>query len=247
MDYIEFAESKLNLLNSIQNKFIQEFKADKYDKWFYDSEIELLRLYNDESDEIFFKYIPVGTFSLNSNTWMWSWFNESSVEKSKFETLKIQEIGIEKNYEKLKSGTFSSDEYDCWDFVAIAFSILNGVGVYKVKSDHLEKFMILTEVFNGVDKIHKVKQKTVDCGTHGFGRPAFVCQHLNYETKKGFQEAFETFKGMDLEEDDDFQAWCDKCEKIRIKSDGWNDESMEFAKIKVICEDCYFELKKINQ
>jgi hypothetical protein len=33
---------------------------------------------------------------------------------------------------------------------------------------------------------------------------------------------------MQLDEDDDFQAWCSECEKARLKSDGWNDESEEF-------------------
>jgi hypothetical protein len=51
---------------------------------------------------------------------------------------------------------------------------------------------------------------------------------------------------MELEEDDDFQAWCDECEKEKLKTDGWNDESMKFASIKLVCERCYFELKVFN-
>nr|WP_290929308.1 hypothetical protein [Haliscomenobacter sp.] len=51
---------------------------------------------------------------------------------------------------------------------------------------------------------------------------------------------------MELEEDDDLQAWCDQCELERLRTDGWNDESMEFAGIKLVCEDCYFEIKAFN-
>ena len=51
---------------------------------------------------------------------------------------------------------------------------------------------------------------------------------------------------MKLEDDDDLQAWCSECEKERLKTDGWNNISMEFAKIKLVCEKCYFELKKFN-
>ncbi|KQT29579.1 hypothetical protein ASG22_19850 [Chryseobacterium sp. Leaf405] len=79
-----------------------------------------------------------------------------------------------------------------------------------------------------------------------YSRAAFVCQHLNLEQYKGFGEAFDTYRGMQLDEDDDFQAWCSECEKVRLQSNGWNDESEEFAKIKLICEDCYFELKSLN-
>ncbi len=51
---------------------------------------------------------------------------------------------------------------------------------------------------------------------------------------------------MELDEEDDFQAWFSECEKERLRTNGWNDESMEFANIKLICERCYFEIKDIN-
>lgn len=247
-NYENFASKEIQNLISIQNKFKESFIIDSYKNWFYDGETELLRLYNSDEDEIFFKYIPIGSYSLNSKTWMWSWFNDSTIEKSKQETSKIKNFGIENHYNKLTQGTFTSDEYDGWEFLAISLKILGGIGTYKINSEHLEIYMLITEhIFSeDSDKIKKLKQKKVECKNHGFARPAFVCQHLNFEKQKGFEEAFETFEGMDLEEGEDFQAWCNECEKIRIKFDGWNEESEKFAKIKLVCENCYFELKKFN-
>jgi len=91
-----------------------------------------------------------------------------------------------------------------------------------------------------------LKQKKIDCRSHGFQRLAYVCQHLNLETAVGFEEAFDTHKGMVLDDEDDFQAWCTACETIRIQHDGWNEESEKFAQIKLVCEACYFEIKKLN-
>lgn len=51
---------------------------------------------------------------------------------------------------------------------------------------------------------------------------------------------------MDLGEDDDFQAWCGECEKVRIRNNGWNEHAEEFANIRLVCEYCYFELKEFN-
>ncbi len=90
------------------------------------------------------------------------------------------------------------------------------------------------------------KENTVTCQKHGPKRMAFICQHLNKHTRTGFEEAFPSFRGMELEEYDDFQAWCDACEIERQRTDGWNDESMKFANIKVVCEDCYFEIREFN-
>ncbi|MCX8524284.1 hypothetical protein OF897_10215 [Chryseobacterium formosus] len=248
-NYDEFAEAELQKLIPLQEKFKQEYDLDSFANWFYESDASILRLYNDDEDEIFFKYIPIGSYSLSSETWMWSWFNNSSAESNKSETLKIKQFGKEHNYKKLIDGTFASDKYDGWEFLATGLSILGGIGVYKVNSENLENYFLLTEIIEdkSSEEIRKIKQKIVDCENHGLGRPAFVCQHLNRETPNGFKEAFETSLGMELDEDDDFQAWCDDCEKVRSENKGWNDETMEFAKIKLVCEECYFDLKEFNQ
>ena len=248
-DYTEFAQLELNKLIKIQDKFKEKYKTDLFENWFYESECSILRLYNNDEDEIFFKYIPIGTFSKNSETWMWTWYNESSIEPNKNETLRIKQFGIENSYQKLIDGTFVSDEFDGWEFLSISFPILNGIGVYKVNSDNLEKYMLLTEVIENKNtpEIVKLKQKTVDCTIHGFARPAFVCKHLNLEKAVGFEEAFETYPGMELDQDDDLQAWCSECEEIRLNYGEWNEESEKFAQIKLVCENCYFEMKKLNE
>ena len=249
IDYKEFAKAELNRVIPIQDRFKEEFDIDSYGNWFYDDELAILRLYNNDDDEIFFKYIPIGTFSLSQKTWMWSWFNNSNIVKSDTETLKIKQFGKENQFEKLTTGTFLSDQFDGWEFLAIAQKLLYGIGVYKTNGDKLNYYLLLTEIVNPENnlEVRKLKQKTIDCGHHGFKRPAFVCQHLQLDSYRGFEESFETFPGMDLDEDDDFSAWCDECEKKRIECDGWNDVSKAFAKIKLVCEDCYFETKESNQ
>ena len=106
-------------------------------------------------------------------------------------------------------------------------------------------FLALTE-FVDADKAQQIKDKYVQCEIHDTERIAFVCKHLNKQAKVGFEEAFETTENMELEDEDDFQAWCSKCEKVRQKEGEWNDTSMAFVEIKLICEKCYFEMKELN-
>lgn len=51
-----------------------------------------------------------------------------------------------------------------------------------------------------------------------------------------------------LEERSD--AWCRQCEEIRVREGGesgdWNERSMAFAKVGIICGACYDELRKIQ-
>ena len=82
------------------------------------------------------------------------------------------------------------------------------------------------------------------CESHGASRTAFVCQHLNKNTHTGFHEAFES--NPLIEPDDDYQAWCDECEKMRQQEGEWNDVSEGFAEIRLICDQCFFEIKSRN-
>lgn len=244
MDYIEFANKSTEAFKKVQNTFMKSFKIDDYANWYYNQATELLT-FSTGDDQINFRYVPIGTYSEKTETWMWSWQNSDSIESTKKETLAIRNFGENNQYDKLTKGHFESDKYDGWEFVAISNKLLGGIGGYRVKSDHLEIYMLVKEQIKN-EIAEKIKVQIVTCKEHGEKRHAFICQHLTNSKEKGFEEAFSTFKGMELEEDDDFQAWCDKCEIERERTDGWTAESMEFAKIKLVCEDCYFEIKERN-
>lgn len=243
--YQEFANENCHRLTETQGKFRAKYSIDDYSNWYYTQASEILRLYS-EDVEIHFKYIPVGTYSRNSNTWMWAWENKDSVEPRKLRTLKIKKLGEQLKFDELTRGHFEGDEYIGWELTSISFNQLGGIGTYRVVSDHLEKYFIITNVINKTDA-DEIESKLIECESHGKMRTAFICQHLNNSVKTGFEEAFESHKGMELKEDDDFQAWCSECETQRLKTNGWNDESMEYANIKVVCEGCYFVIKEFNE
>ena len=248
-EYEEFANKEVEIFSELQDAFLLNYDTNSYSNWFYDQESELLRLYNEDDSEIFFKYIPVGSYSLISNTWMWSWENKGSIEEHKNETLKVKKLGEQYGFENLTNGLFECEKGECLKFIAISKKLIGGIGFYCANSKDLLKYILIKEVYKKAesDEIRKLKQKTVDCGIHGHRRPAFICKHLDLEKPKGFEEAFETVKGMNLEEDDDFAAWCKECEEYRVNNNGWNEESEKFAEIKLVCEECYFELKEFNK
>ena len=243
-NYEKYADKICQNLTEFQNNFREEYGIDNYANWFYNQSSEILRLYSD-NNEIYFKYFPVGTFSSRTYSWMWACWNGDSVEPRKFRTLNVKDFGEEMNYEKLTNAHFVGDEYTGWELTSIAFDVIGGIGTYRVITDQLEKYFLITEQITK-EEVEKIESELIDCGVHGKLRKAFICQHLNTKFKTGFEEAFETYRGMELEEDDDFQAWCSDCEKERLKTNGWNDESMEFAKIKLVCERCYFDIKESN-
>ena len=245
LDYDSFAETCVKELKVLQDKFQNEFDVDWYDNWFYNQSTGLLTFSTGEQ-ELNFKYIDIGSFSENSKTWKWSWDNDTTLETIKQQVNIVREFGQKSNFGKLTTGYFDSDEFEAWEFVAIAAKLTKGIGVYRPVSDRqLKIFLVITELVDN-ETAKSIKDKYVECGSHDYRRRAFVCTHLNNVNKVGFEEAFDTFEDMELLEDDDFQAWCSECEIVRQKEGEWNEKSEAFASIKLVCEKCYFEMKELN-
>ncbi|MCF0062803.1 hypothetical protein MUK70_08490 [Dyadobacter chenwenxiniae] len=245
MEYHSFAKDCIDELKVLQEKFNKDYDLDSYANWFYDQATGLLTFSSNEP-ELNFKYFEVGSFSHKSDTWMWSWHNENTSENAKVAAKQIKDFGERCGFTKLTNGCFEIDEFEAWEFVAIAAKVINGIGAYRPVNDNgLKIFLVITEHVDN-ETAKNIKNKYIECSDHEYRRVAFVCQHLNFATRVGFEESFETLEGMELSEEDDFQAWCDQCESIRVLEDGWNHNTMKFAKLRVVCEACYFKMKELN-
>jgi len=245
LDYNSFAEKCVDELKVLQDKFQEDYDVNWYENWFYNQATGLLT-FSTGDQELNFKYFDVGSFSEKSNTWKWSWDNDQTLDKVKDATKLVREFGQRHNFPKLTNGYFVSDQFEAWEFTAIAAKLVSGIGVYRpVDEEQLQIFLVVTEFVDN-ETARSIKNRYVQCNAHEYRRIAFVCKHLNHQTKVGFEEAFETYENMELEEDDDLQAWCDECEAVRQKEGEWKDSSMAFAGIKIVCEQCYFEMKELN-
>jgi hypothetical protein len=99
------------------------------DNWFYNQSAGLLT-FSTGDQEVNFKYFDVGSFSEKSNTWKWSWDNDSTLDNVKENANIFKEFGQRSNFSKLVTGYFDSDEFEAWEFVAIAARLTKGIGVY---------------------------------------------------------------------------------------------------------------------
>lgn len=250
--YSDFAIRTCKDFKEIQKDFVETYDLNSYSECFYDDETSLITFKKQEG-ELTFEYIPIGTYSNLTKTWLWAWGNVELVHNNKLKTILVRQFGEKHNYSELTEGYFEADEYIGWELTSITFYLIEALGSYRiVNDDNLEIYFLITDEIENdfveeLKKINKSKtDKLIECGIHGKSRAAFICQHLNINDKTGFEESFQTEIGMYLEQDDDLSAWCNKCEETRSNDNGWNDENMEIAKIKLVCENCYFEIKEYN-
>lgn len=85
---------------------------------------------------------------------------------------------------------------------------------------------------------------TIQCHVHGEQQETFVCQHLVEALDSGDRVGF--FWSGEPRGD----AWCSACEAVRIREGGiegdWNERSMEFAGIKLLCGACYDRVRELH-
>ena len=90
-----------------------------------------------DQKEINFRYVPVGSFSRNTNTWKWAWDNDDTKDASKSILSTVVYYGIKNDFEKLTTGYFPAEESNGWEFVPIAANLLGAIGAYRAVHGHL--------------------------------------------------------------------------------------------------------------
>lgn len=86
----------------------------------------------------------------------------------------------------------------------------------------------------------EVQNEKITCSIHGESYTTFVCQHLVQGHSLGFFYGNEESLRPD--------AWCSDCDRFLAKHRGeWNDETEAFAKVTVICANCYDVVRQRNE
>ena len=87
------------------------------------------------------------------------------------------------------------------------------------------------------------RRDLVSCATHGPRPAAFVCRHVLQSLRTRSRVGFHT----PCAADDDDQAWCNACERVRAREGEWNDRSEAYADIRLICIDCFHQARELNR
>ncbi len=243
-DFEEYQHKCLEDISSLQNEFMKLYDINSYENWFYDHGVGAFHFKSHSGKNLYFKYVKVGSFSTKTHTWNWSWDNKSTPAHVSSHLHKVKAFGQSNNFEYLTKGVFEGDDYTGWAMTAVSAKLLNAIGAYRVPEEHLFLYFIFTNELTQ-EEYDALKDKYIECATHISGKVAFICQHLSKDKYTGFHEAFDADTITD--DDDGYEAWCDACETIRGREGDWNDRSMDFAKIRLVCDQCYFEIKKRNQ
>jgi hypothetical protein len=241
----QFRDDCVEQISPLQEEFMKLYDINSYEQWFYDHGIGAFHFKADDGRNLYFKYVDVGSYSTKRNTWMWGWNNDSTPRHVSKALEKVRVFGAARHYTELTEGLLHGDEYTGWELTSVTAKVLSAIGMYRIPHEHLYVYFAFTNELTQ-EEYDALKNKYIACDTHGPSRrAAFVCQHLLGGSNLGFHEEIESNRLSEPE--DDYWAWCDACENVWLKEEAWTDTLKEFADMKVVCEECYYEAKRRNE
>lgn len=125
-----------------------EYKLETYDYWFYEQETSELIFSKNNVKKLIIKYVSVGTLSLITKTWLWSWANPNSVGPTKPDMIAVRQYGEKHGFKKLITEKWPANEIDGWEMTNISAYLLKAKGAYRVplNDDTLLSFMIFKDI-----------------------------------------------------------------------------------------------------
>ncbi len=88
----------------------------------------------------------VGSVSTRTDTWLWSWANESTREAVRSQVRQVRAYGEERRLLKLACAYWSAREEDGWEMAAVSAYLLKARGAYRSPDGHQFTFLIMTGV-----------------------------------------------------------------------------------------------------
>ena len=124
-----------------------EFGLGKYKRYQVDLPTAKIRFYDEKDAERVCADIQVaGSWSQDSESWMWGWENESVPEAASDRMIEVFDTGVRMGIEKLQHLFGSCDEGEAWSMASVACEILGAESVYRAPGKKNMLFLLLMNI-----------------------------------------------------------------------------------------------------
>ncbi|MFC1684397.1 DUF6882 domain-containing protein [Pseudomonadota bacterium] len=130
-----------------QDALIKQHRLDAYGMFDYDLTTGKIQ-FKDENDivKVEANFVPAGSFSEESQSWMWAWANPSVEGALKEQAESLKALEQKTGNEMMSHSTISADEATAWEITAMSCDLLDGQGVFAAPVSDLLIFLVLKNV-----------------------------------------------------------------------------------------------------
>ena len=141
----ELIRQSIAYLQPKQDLLTSKYRLSHHERYDWHQESGQLIFSNDGKPAVVADIQFVGSLSFRSKTWMWSWANESFLEKVRSQIRRVRAYGDEHSLLRLACAYWGADEEDGWEMTAVAAYLLQAQGAYRSPDEHGHTFMIRSE------------------------------------------------------------------------------------------------------
>jgi hypothetical protein len=123
-----------------------KYHLDDHERYDWDQESGRLVFSSQGKATVVAEIQFVGSISTHSNTWLWSWANDSYLEKVRARVRLVRSHGVERSLMRLACAYWGADQEDGWQMAAVAAYLLDAHGAYRSPDEHSFTFMVMTQV-----------------------------------------------------------------------------------------------------
>lgn len=123
-------------LKEKQRELATEHGLGSYSRWWSDQETSLIQ-FSDAAGKVGLQaeFVPIGSFSPLSNTWLWAWANVTTLPRPREQSEKLKELADLTGYVLFEdANTFEIDEAMAWELAAVSVKHLHAKGCYRAPS-----------------------------------------------------------------------------------------------------------------
>lgn len=132
-----------------QDEAIARWHFTSHAKWRRDG--SLFRFLDPELPDLVCEAVVVGSWSKNTETWLWSWANDHLSPEDRGDIGRLHYFGHARNVEELREPHWPAEEAAGWEMAAIASEFLGADAVYRAPMDHLGLFLLLRNIRHASD------------------------------------------------------------------------------------------------
>lgn len=136
--YLDMCYDKLE---SKQQKFISDYNIDNFDEYWYDQGQCILQFKNNGQVLLEFSVVFIGSWSGKSNSWMWSWANESAADYARSKSNCLKDLQNITGNEVFINSLFECDQEMAYELAAFSIEYLDAEGMYIVSDERNDLFM----------------------------------------------------------------------------------------------------------
>jgi hypothetical protein len=142
-----FMEDCLEALERKNDALTERYGMGNYARWNHDGQLGLLSFSNPANEiSLVAETTDIGSYSLETNTWLWAWANESLPDEERTKALKLKKLYDTTGMRIFEDAHFDCDQYLAWELAAASVEHLGSLGCYRGPADHLWVFWSIDRI-----------------------------------------------------------------------------------------------------